>query len=620
MKTQRATVSQAVVRFLAEQYVERDGREGRLFAGVWGIFGHGNVAGIGQALEELSESLDLRYYRPQNEQAMVHAAAAYAKARNRLSTFACASSIGPGATNMITAAAGATINRVPVLLFPSDYFANRSPDPVLQQLEHPAQRDISVNDAFRPISVYFDRVSRPDQLVESLLGACRVLTDPAETGAATISLPEDVQAEAFDYPAAFFERRVWHVRRPAPEPDILRQALAAIRAAKRPLIVSGGGTIYAEATEELRRFAEQAGIPVSETQAGKGVLPWHHPMNVGPIGVNGSSAANRLAREADLILAVGTRLADFTTSSKSAFQNPALRVIGLNVAPLDAFKLGALPLIADAKVALAQLAEGLSGHATSAEYRGEIATLKGAWDATVDGLRALDGGSLSQAQTIGLVNDAAGGHGTVVNAAGTMPGDLLKLWRTDDPKGYHIEYGYSCMGYEIPAGIGIRLADPDRPLFVLIGDGSYLLMNSEIVTAVQEGLRFTIVIVDNHGFQSIHGLQRSVGTPSFGNELRFREGARLGGKYVPIDFAKHAEAMGARTLRASTADELRAALAEASRSDGLTVVVATVDPAKRVPGFDGWWDVPVAEVSGEASVQAARKAYLDAKRHTRMFV
>jgi 3D-(3,5/4)-trihydroxycyclohexane-1,2-dione acylhydrolase (decyclizing) len=620
MKTQRMTVGQAIVRFLAQQYVERDGREHRLIAGMWGIFGHGNVAGLGQALEELADETGLHYYRPQNEQAMVHLAAAYAKTCNRLSTFACTSSIGPGATNMVTAAAGATINRLPVVLFPSDYFANRFPDPVLQQLEHPRERDVSVNDAFRAVSAFFDRVSRPEQLVGSLIEGFRVLTDPAETGAVTISLPEDVQTEAYDFPARLFERRVWHVRRPPPEPALLQRAAALVRGSRRPLMVVGGGAIYADATDELRAFVERTGVPICETQAGKGALPWNHPMNAGPVGANGGLAANRLARDADLVIALGTRLGDFATASKSAFRNPDLRVVGVNVAPMDAGKLNGLALVSDAKVALRELAAALEGWRTADDYQAEVQRLKAEWDAAVDELRAPDEGPLSQAQTIGLVNDAAGPHGTVVCAAGSMPGDLLKLWRTEDPKGYHLEYGYSCMGYEIPGGLGIRMAEPERPVFVMIGDGTYLLMNSEIVTAVQEGLNITIVVVDNHGFQSIHGLQRSVGSPSFGNELRFRAGERLSGAYVPVDFAKHAEAMGARAFRACTYGELRDALAQAARSDRVSVVVAEVDPERRVPAFEGWWDVPVAEVSGEESVQRARTSYLDARKHARIFV
>ncbi|HET7767496.1 MAG TPA: 3D-(3,5/4)-trihydroxycyclohexane-1,2-dione acylhydrolase (decyclizing) [Chloroflexota bacterium] len=613
------TVAQAIVRFLAQQYVERDGAQHKFIAGMWGIFGHGNVAGLGQALEEIPESEGLRYYRPQNEQAMVHTAAAYAKHRNRLSTFACTASVGPGSTNMLTGAAGATINRLPVLILASDYFANRLPDPVLQQLEHSRERDVSVNDAFRPVSVYFDRISRPEQLFTSLPEALRILTDPAETGAATLALPEDVQAEAWDFPASFFEKRLWRIRRPAPEPEVVDSAAEAIRAARRPLIVTGGGTIYAGAADALRRFAELVGIPVGETQAGKGALPWNHPLNVGPLGSAGGLAANRLAREADLVIAVGTRLGDFATASKSAFQAPDVRFIGINLAALDAFKLRGLPVVADALRALDTLSAALDGHRTSEAYRQEVARQKDEWDRAVDGLLEVrDPNRLAQSEVIGLVNDAAGGAGTVICAAGSMPGDLLKLWRPEDPKAYHLEYGYSCMGYEIAAGLGVKLAEPERPVFVMVGDGSYLLMNSEIVTAVQEGLRLTIVVVDNHGFQSIHGLQRSVGSPSFGNELRFREAStgRLTGEYVPVDFAQHAAAMGAKAYYAPTADTLGEALA--APVDGVKVIVTPVDPERRVPGFESWWDVPVAEVSGRDSVQRARAAYERARKLVRV--
>ncbi|HEU5317465.1 MAG TPA: 3D-(3,5/4)-trihydroxycyclohexane-1,2-dione acylhydrolase (decyclizing) [Chloroflexota bacterium] len=614
------TVAQAVVRFLARQYAERDGVEHRFVAGMWGIFGHGNVAGLGEALEEIPEAEGLRYYRPQNEQSMVHVAAAYAKHRNRLSTFACTASIGPGSTNMVTGAALATINRVPVILFPSDYFANRIPDPVLQQLEHSRERDASVNDAFRPVSVYFDRISRPEQLLGSLPEAMRVLTDPAETGAATVALPEDVQAEAFDFPASFFEKRVWHVRRTPPEPEVIVRAAQVIRAAQRPLIVTGGGTIYAEATLELRALAERCGIPVTETQAGKGALPWNHPMNAGAIGSAGGLAANRLARDADVVIAVGTRLGDFATASRTAFRAPDVQVVGINLAPLDAHKLRGLPVVGDAKRSLEALITALDGYRSPDAYRQEVARVKDEWDRAVDGLLEVrKPNSLAQSEVIGLVNEAAGGSGTVVCAAGSMPGDLLKLWRPEDPKAYHLEYGYSCMAYEIPAGLGIKLAEPERPVFVMIGDGSYLMMNSEIVTAIQEGAAFTIVIVDNHGFQSIHGLQRSVGSPSFGNELRFRDQqtGRLTGAYVPVDFAKHAEAMGAQAFVAKDAEALRAALE--APLERVKVIVVPTEVERRVPGFESWWDVPVAEVSARESVQKAREAYVESRRAVRSY-
>jgi 3D-(3,5/4)-trihydroxycyclohexane-1,2-dione acylhydrolase (decyclizing) len=622
--TRRMTVAQAVVRFLAQQYTERDGAEQRFVRGLWGIFGHGNVSGLGQALEEVPEREGLRYFRPQNEQAMVHVAAAFAKHTNRLATYACTASIGPGSTNMLTGVSGATINRLPVLVFPSDYFANRIPDPVLQQLEHTRERDASVNDAFRPVSAFFDRIARPEQLLGSLPEAMRVLTDPADTGAATIALPEDVQTEAYDFPASFFEKRVWHVRRTPPEPEMLEAAVRLIRVSRRPLIVAGGGVIYAGASRELAALAEQCGIPVTETQAGKGALPWNHPMNAGPIGAAGGLAANRLARDADLVIAIGTRLGDFATASKSAFHNPDVRVIGVNVAALDAHKLRGLPLLGDAKRTLAALAAALSsaGYRTPDDYRQEVARHKADWDAVVDDLRAVsDPDSLAQSEVIGLVNEAAGGHGVVVCAAGSMPGDLLKLWRPEDPKAYHLEYGYSCMGYEIPAGLGVKLADPERRVFVMIGDGSYLMMNSEIVTAVQEGIDLTIVLVDNHGFQSIHGLQRSVGSPSFGNELRARDSdsGRLTGGYVPVDFVRHAEAMGARAVMTRTADQLRAALQEARGSGRVWVVVVETEIERRVPGFEGWWDVPVAEVTHQDSVKQARASYEEGRRRVNTF-
>jgi 3D-(3,5/4)-trihydroxycyclohexane-1,2-dione acylhydrolase (decyclizing) len=611
----RLTVGQAIVRFLAGQYSELDGREQRLIPGFWGILGHGNVTGLGQALQESGHELGLPTYRPQNEQAMVHAAAAFAKHKNRLATMACTASIGPGSTNMLTAAAGATVNRLPVLLFPSDYFANRIPDPVLQQLEHASEHDVSVNDAFRPVSRFFTRVSRPEQLLHALPEAMRVLTDPVETGAVTVALPEDVQTEAFEWPEEFFEKRVWRVRRPTPEPEALARAVELISRAERPLIVSGGGTIYAEASDALRQLAESYGIPVTESQAGKGALPWDHPLNAGPLGANGGLAANRLARDADLVLAVGTRLGDFVTASKTSFQDPGVRFVGINVAPLDAYKLRGLPVVADAKRALEALRRGLAEvgyRGTNDAYRRRVGELKHEWDGVVDGLRSVrDPEKLAQSEVMGIVNEAVGGGATVVCAAGSMPGDLLKLWRPTDPKAYHLEYGFSCMGYEIPAGLGIKLAEPEREVVVFIGDGSYLMLNSEIVTAVAEGLRFTIVLVDNHGFQSIHGLQRASGTPSFINELRYRdpESGRLDGPYVPVDLVAHAEAMGALALSAHDESELRQALARAREADRVSVIVVPVNPERRVPAFEGWWDVPIAEAGGQESVRQAKAEY-----------
>lgn len=613
MTTIRVTAAQAIVRYLAAQYTERDGVERPLFAGMFGIFGHGNVTGLGQALEEHRDLLT--YYRVQNEQAMVHIAAAFAKMTNRLQTFACTSSIGPGATNMITGAALATVNRLPVLLLPGDIFANRRPHPVLQQLEHPGSQDMSVNDAFRPVTRYFDRIYRPEQLFSALPEAMRVLTDPAETGAVTIALPEDVQTEAFDVPASFFEKRVWHVRRPVAPFEALEEAARLVANAERPLIIGGGGVIYSEASEALDDFATQLGIPVSESQAGKGALRWDHPWNAGPVGANGGTAANRLARDADLVIAVGTRLGDFVTSSKSAFQNPDVRFIGLNITGMDSHKMGAQSLVGDARATLDALQdmvlqEGIGRDVTA--YANQVAGLKSEWDGIVDDLLDPETvGQITQAQVMGLVNQAAGPKDVVINAAGSMPGDLLKLWRPEDPKSYHIEYGYSCMGYEIPAGIGVKMADPEREVFVFIGDGSYLMLNTEIVTAVQEGIKIIVILVDNGGYQSIHGLQMGSGSPSFGNELRFRDESRmaLAGPHVEVDFVANAESMGARGIRAADAAEMRTALEEAKAETRPTMIYIRVDENARVPNFEGWWDVPIAEVSGEESVRAARARY-----------
>jgi 3D-(3,5/4)-trihydroxycyclohexane-1,2-dione acylhydrolase (decyclizing) len=613
-KSCRLTTGQALVRYLGRQYVERDGKQNRFIEGIWGIFGHGNVAGLGQGIVEISRAEGLKFYKPQHEQAMVHTAAAFAKHRNRLATFACTTSIGPGAANMITGAAGATVNRIPVLLLPSDYFANRVPDPVLQQLEHSIERDVSVSDAFRPVSKFFDRISRPEQLLASLHEAFRVLTDPADTGAVTISLPEDVQAEAWNWPEEFFEQRIWHVRRPVPEPELVSEVVKLLKTARRPVIISGGGTIYSEASGELDRFIERFGIPIVETQAGKGVLPWNHNLNAGPIGSNGATSANRLARDADLVIALGTRLSDFTTASKSAFQNPSVRFVGINVAPMDASKLAALPVVADAKRALTTLSSALNEagyRGTDPSYRDEIKNLKAEWDAKVTEIRTPQDGTLSELAVIGLVNEAVGGKATVVCAAGGMPGELVRLWRPEDPKAYHMEYGFSCMGYEIAGGLGVRIAEPEREVVVMVGDGSYLMMNSEIVTAVGEGLQLTIVLVDNHGYQCILGLQRACGVSGFGNELRYRDhkSGQLTGDYIPVDLVKHAESMGAHAIFAQTPKEITTAVLKARETAGVTVIVIPVDPEKRMPGMGTWWDVPIAEVSAEENTRQTREKY-----------
>ncbi len=618
-RTIRLTMAQALIRFLKNQYVERDGRVIPFFAGVFGIFGHGNVAGIGQALQEHP---DFPYYQARNEQAMVHLAAAFAKMSNRLRTFACTSSIGPGATNMVTAAAGATINRVPVLRLPGDIFARRNVAPVLQQLEQPYTQDISVNDAFRAVSRYWDRIYRPEQLLYALPEAMRVLTSPADTGAVTLALPQDVQAEAFDYPEHFFEKRVWTIPRPRPDETLFRRAVEMIRQAKRPLIIAGGGVIYSEATEVLRRFVEQTGIPVGETQAGKGSLRYDHPFNLGAIGVTGTFAANTIARDADLVIGIGTRYTDFTTASKTLFQNPEVRFININVAEFDAFKMRALPLVADARVVLEMLLEALSDYRTDEAYQAQVKRLHDEWDAEVERLYNVQHGPpLAQSAVIGAVNRAAGEKGVVICAAGSLPGDLHKLWRARDPKSYHLEYGYSCMGYEIPGGIGVKMAAPDRDVFVMVGDGSYLMMPTEIVTAVQEGIPITIVLLDNHGFSSIGGLSQSIGSGGFGTHYRFRnpQTGQLDGDVLPIDYVANARSLGAHAVRANTIEELEAALEEAKKADRVTVIVVEVDREKRVPGY-AWWDVPIAEVSTMESVQKARAEYEKHVKEERHFV
>ncbi len=622
MKTIRMTTAQAITSFLVQQYVERDGLEQRFFAGIFGIFGHGNVTGLGQALEEVGQ--DLRFYQPKNEQAMVHTAAAYAKAKNRLQTFACTSSIGPGATNMVTGAAGATINRMPVLLLPGDIFANRTPHPVLQQLEYPGSQDVSVNDCFRPISKYWDRINRPEQIVSSLPEAVRVLTDQAETGAVTVCLPEDVQAEAYDFPEGFFAKRVYRIPRQAPPESELKEALGMMRKARRPLIIAGGGVIYSEASGALDELARTCRIPVCETQAGKGSLAWDHPWSVGPVGANGGLAANRLAAEADLVMGIGTRLSDFTTASHSAFQNPEVRFVNINVTPMDAYKLGGLALVGDARATVMALTQALkqAGYGTGPEYEATTRDLKHQWDEAVELQRESMGPVLlTQANVIGIVNSFSQPRDVVVCAAGGLPGDLLKLWRTRDPKGYHLEYGYSCMGYEIAGGLGVKMADPSREVHVMLGDGSYLMLSNEIVTSIQEGQKLTIVLLDNHGFQCIRGLQEASGSPAFGNELRYRDevSGLLDGPYIPIDFVKNAESLGAKGYYADTKESLEDALSLASRERRTVLIYVPIAVDSAVPSYDGWWDVPIAEASEEKSVQESLRSYREAKKKQKLY-
>ncbi len=625
-ETVRLTAAQALIRFLSAQHVERDGVEHRFFGGCSGIFGHGNVAGIGEALFESPELLT--YYQARNEQAMVHTAAGYARMRNRLGALACTTSIGPGATNMVTGAALATVNRLPVLLLPGDVFASRRPDPVLQQLEVPWRGDVSVNDCLAPVSRYFDRIWRPEQVIPAALGAMRVLVNQSETGAVTLAFPQDVQTEAYDYPEAFFARRVWHVPRPLPDDTVLNEAAAAIRGSRRPLVVAGGGTIYAEATDVLRRFCEQTGIPVGETQAGKGSLPYDHPAALGAIGVTGTFAANRVAAEADLVIGVGTRWSDFTIASKTAFASPEVRFVNVNVADFDAAKHAGLQLVGDARVTLERLEEFLDGYEVDDGYREQAAALNAEWDREVARLYALDHRPLpAQSEVIGAVNSGSEATDVVVCAAGAMPGDLHKLWRTRDPKGYHVEYGYSCMGYEIAGGLGVKMAAPDREVYVLVGDGSYLMLSSEIVTSIQEGYKLTIVLVDNHGFNSIGGLSRSLGTDGFGTQHRYRRNGSLGldsdpepPPHLPIDLAANAESLGAAVIRCGTIEELRAGLTEAKSHESTVVLHVEVDRYEGVPSYDSWWDVAVAEVSEAAAVRDARTSYEVAREAERFHV
>lgn len=618
MASVRLTMAQAIIRFLKNQYVERDGREQAFFAGCWGIFGHGNVAGIGQALQQ---DPDFRYYQARNEQAMVHLAAAFAKMNDRLRTFACTTSIGPGATNMVTAAAGATINRLPVLLLPGDIFARRNVATVLQQLEQPYTQDISVNDCFKPISRYWDRINRPDQIIASLPEAMRVLTSPAETGAVTLSLPQDVQTEAYDYPVELFEKRIWHVPRPRPDAEVLHRASQWIREAEAPIIIAGGGVIYSQSTQALEALAARSGIPVAETQAGKGAFRYNHAQSLGAVGVTGTPGANILAREADLVIGIGTRYSDFTTASKTAFQNPQVRFININIAGFDAHKHSGLALVADARVALEELTSTLEGYQVDPAYRSRCERFNQEWDREVSRIYNLEHGPpISQGEVIGAVNQAAETRDVVVCAAGSLPGDLHKLWRTRDSKGYHLEYGYSCMGYEIAGGLGVKMAAPDREVYVLVGDGSYLMMAQEIVTSIQEGYKLTIVLINNHGFSSIGGLSQSVGSGGFGTRYRYRnpETGQLDGARLPVDFASNARSLGAHVIEAADLPSLQAALQAAKAQSRTTVVVVETDPEERVPSYESWWDVPIAEVSESRAVGEARKRYekaLSRERH-----
>ncbi|MDX3264067.1 3D-(3,5/4)-trihydroxycyclohexane-1,2-dione acylhydrolase (decyclizing) [Streptomyces sp. NPDC093228] len=613
--TTRLTVAQALVRFLAAQYTERDGVRRRLIGATWGIFGHGNVAGVGQALLEYGGVMP--YHQGRNEQAMVHAAVGWARQCDRLSTHAVTTSIGPGATNLVTGAALATVNRLPVLLLPGDVFATRPADPVLQQLEVPHAGDTSVNDCLRPVSKYFDRITRPEALIPAVLQAMRVLTDPVETGAVTLALPQDVQAEAHDWPQDLFAERTWTVRRPGPDPVELAEAVQAIRAARRPLVVAGGGVHHSRAEDALAEFAGTTGIPVASTQAGKGSLRWDHPQDVGGIGHTGTATADELARTADLVIGVGTRYTDFTTASGTLFIRDGVRFLNLNIAPFDGHKLSGLPLVADARSGLEELTEALEmhGHRVEPAYVAEYTEDKERWEQRVDACFDADEPDIrpTQTQVIGALDALVDESDVIVNAAGSLPGDLHRLWRSRSRDQYHVEYGYSCMGYEIPAAIGVKMAAPDRAVWALVGDGTYLMMPTEIVTAVQEGIAIKVLIVQNHGYASIGGLSESVGGERFGTAYRYRsEDGAYTGAPLPVDLAANAASLGMRVLRAKTVRDLRRALAEARAADTPTCVYVetqTADTVSGAPGTQAWWDVPVAETATRSSAVKAREEY-----------
>ena len=619
METKRLTVAQATIAYLKNQYVERDGKQQKFFAGCFGILGHGNVAGIGQALHQ---NPDFPFYVSRNEQAMVHTAAAFAKVKNRLQTFVCTSSIGPGATNMVTAAAAATINRIPVLLIPGDIFATRHVAPVLQQLESNMTQDISVNDCFKPVSKYWDRINRPEQLITSLPEVMRVLTSQAETGAVTLSIPQDVQAEAFDFPIALFQKKIWHVGRTMPDQSLLRKAIAQIKNSKKPIIVSGGGTIYSGATEVLKKLVTRTGIPVTETFAGKGSLNYDVPQNLGAAGVTGTPGAIEVAKEADVVIGIGTRYSDFTTISKSAFQDPNVKFININITEFDSYKHGALPLVGDAKAILEVIDNELFEYEVNLEYRKKVENFNTSWDNYVSDIYTEKNVVPAfQGEVIGAVNNFSEANDIMICAAGSLPGDLHKLWRTRNPKGFHLEYGYSCMGYEIAGGLGAKMAQKESEVYVLVGDGSYLMMAQEIVTSIQEKQKLTIVLLNNDGYASIGGLSASLGSEGFGTYYRYRneDTNQLDGGLLPIDYAANAASMGAYVIKAANVTELNAALKKAKTIDRTTLIYIEVDRKKGIPGY-AWWDVAVAEVSEKEAVKASLKTYLDNKKTQKYYL
>ena len=606
-------MAQALVRFLENQYISVDGETSRFVKGVFGIFGHGNVTGLGEALES---SRELVFYQGNNEQGMAHAAIAYGKQKKRKEIFAVTSSIGPGAMNMVTAAATATVNRIPVLFLPGDIFASRQPDPVLQQVEDPTDLTISANDAFRPVSRYWDRITRPEQIMTAAINAMRVLTNPAETGAVTLCMPQDVQAEAYDYPVSFFEKRIHYVGRKKPDQETVERVVALIQSCQKPLMICGGGVRYSEAGKEVISFAEAFGIPFAETQAGKGTLPWDHPLNLGGMGVTGTQAANRIAKEADLVIAVGTRLGDFTTASKWAFKDDQVPLVGINILEFDAWKMNATPFVADAREALKALAESLKEKDYKAQYGQEIQREQQLWQEEVKRLYETDWEQgLSQTRVLGELNDhLLAPDAIVVGASGSLPGCLQRLWKTREPDGYHMEYGFSCMGYEVSGTLGVKMAEPDREVYAMVGDGSFVMLHSEILTALQEGIKMNVLLFDNSGFQCILNLQRSKGIQDFANEFRYRSNAsgKLDGNYVPVDFAAIGAGYGMKTYRVTTIEELRAAVKDAKDQQVSTLIDIKVLPGSMTGGYDSWWRVGVPEVSDKPEVVRISK---EMKKH-----
>jgi 3D-(3,5/4)-trihydroxycyclohexane-1,2-dione hydrolase (EC 3.7.1.-) len=627
-RTVRLTVAQATIRFLINQYSERDGVEQRLITGAFGIFGHGNVAGIGQALlqNEIDPEPDggsMPYIMPRNEQGMVHAAAAYAKATDRLQAKMCTASIGPGSLNMVTGAALATTNRVPVLLFPSDQFATRYPDPVLQQIENAQTLDTTCNDAFRPVSAFFDRINRPEQLIPSLFQALRTLTDPADTGAVVLAMPQDVQAEAFDFPEELFARRVWHVRRPPVEPAALDRAVTAIRAAKRPMVIAGGGVIYSGASQELRDFASATGIPVGDTQAGKGAINFDHPQSIGGVGSTGGDSGNHIADKADLVIGIGTRYSDFTTASHTQFKDPDVTFVNINVKPFDAVKNGAEMVVADAREALKALTEALGGYHVDPDYNEEVAREKEAWDRRVYECTHLDHQPLpAQTEVFGALNELMGDDDVVINAAGSMPGDLQALWQARTPVQYHVEYAFSCMGYEIPAAMGVKLALPDSEVVSIVGDGTYQMLPMELATISQEGIKVIFVLLQNYGYASIGALSESRGSQRFGTRYRKGGGAphTVDGPKLDVDIAKNAESWGIDVIKVHTIAEFKEAYAQAHASDRATMIHIETDLYGPNPPSSSWWDVPVSQVSRIESTQEAHEDYLRDKAPQRHYL